>query len=87
MSSEKLKKQLESLLTEIDELNVDGEKRAALEEVVAAIELRLTPEPELDSEDSLVDQVDSLVLRFDAEHPSLSTSLKNIMMTLASMGV
>lgn len=87
MSSDKLKKQLESLLQDIDQLNVESDKRAALEEVITAIESRLAPEPALSSDDSLVDQVDSLALRFDVEHPDLSASLKNIMITLSSMGV
>lgn len=87
MPSDKLKKQLEKLMQEIDQLNVDGDKRAALEDVIVAIESRLAPEPALASDESLVDQVDSLALRFDVEHPDLSASLKNIMITLSSMGV
>jgi hypothetical protein len=87
MSSEKLRDQLEKLLTEIDQLKVAGERRAELEQLVADIEARLEPEIPVASEDSLVDQVDGLVTRFEAEHPSLSVSLKNIMMTLSSMGI
>jgi hypothetical protein len=78
---------LDILLAEVDQLKVAGEKRAVLEELVAAIELRLQSEPLPEADDSLADQVDSLVLCFDAEHPSLGMALKNIMMTLTSMGI
>lgn len=87
MSSDKLQKQLDNLLVELEKHDIGEERKAQLAVLIADIEMRLKSDFPVADEESLVDEVDSFVTYFEAEHPSLSLSLKNIMMTLSNMGI
>ena len=52
------------------------------------IELRLANEDGVDHQnDSLVDGVNLAVERFEVSHPNTAMTLRNIMQTLANMGI
>ena len=63
------------------------EERASLQAIANAIEIRLASQAEGVSNDSLVDGVNLAVERFEVSHPSTAMTLRNIMQTLANMGI
>lgn len=85
---------LELQLRELRELLENGsplsaEDRASLHALALEIEQRLAPEQPaepLDS-DNLVDGLNLAVERFEVSHPNMTMTLRNIMQSLASMGI
>jgi len=63
------------------------EEREALLVLVRDIELRLENSEITDQNDSLVDGVHLAVERFEVSHPNTAMTLRNIMQTLANMGI
>jgi hypothetical protein len=75
--------QLNSYLTDIE---VTDQEREALQALIVNIDSQLGGEASEPS-DTLGQQVDELASAFEAEHPTLTGVLNNIMVTLTSMGV
>ena len=84
MNEQQLREQLQRLTTELEQLPVSAEQRQHLQRLIDDIETQLAGETD---SDSLVDQVETAVSLFEAEHPRLAGILNNIMVTLTSMGV
>ena len=63
------------------------EERASLQAIAQDIELRLANQGVVDQNDSLVDGVHLAVERFEVSHPNTAMTLRNIMQTLANMGI
>lgn len=63
------------------------EERASLQVIAQDIELRLANQGSVEHTDSLVDGVNLAVERFEVSHPSTAMTLRNIMQTLANMGI
>lgn len=84
MNEQQLREQLQRLMTELEQLPVTADQRQHLQRLIDDIEAQLAGDAE---SDSLVDQVETAVSLFEAEHPRLAGILNNIMVTLTSMGV
>lgn len=63
------------------------EERASLQAIAQDIELRLANQDAVEQNGSLVDGVNLAVERFEVSHPSTAMTLRNIMQTLANMGI
>ncbi|TVP88696.1 MAG: DUF4404 family protein [Pseudomonadaceae bacterium] len=92
MSAQRLKSQLESLQNTLDEAEspLTDEERTALQDVADSLQARLLAaeaQEQLESDPTLVDGVHLMVERFEAEHPSLTGTLRNIIQTLSNMGI
>lgn len=66
---------------------LSDDDRAALATLLEEIEQQLT-QPSLNPPDtSLVDEVNLAVERFEVEHPTVAGTLRNILQSLANMGI
>lgn len=66
---------------------LDAADRAALLELMQAIDLKLARELASDPDANLLDGVNLAVERFESQHPTLTGTLRNILQSLASMGI
>src|SRR5690606_32909711 len=66
---------------------LDADDRAALLELMQDIDLKLARELASAPEASLVDGVNLVVERFEGQHPALSGTRRNILQSLANMGI
>lgn len=66
---------------------LDADDRAALLELMQDIDLKLARELASAPEASLVDGVNLVMERFESQHPTLSGTLRNILQSLANMGI
>jgi hypothetical protein len=86
--SERLQQQLQQLREQLaQDPPLSSEERAALLELMHEIDLRLAQEMASEPNASLVDGVNLAVERFEASHPTLAGTLRNIMQSLANMGI
>ena len=83
---EQLQAYVEQLNSYLQDLNVNEQERQALQSLIESIQGQLEGE-EVREHDTLAQQVDELASIFEAEHPTLTGVLNNIMVTLTSMGV
>ena len=93
MPREELRQTLESLHQELSQSNeVDPELRRLLSEVAGDIEQALhkeepaTPESEAEHAD-LIDRVNNLASRFEAQHPTLAQMIGRIADGLSQLGI
>ena len=88
MPTNRLQQQLEELR---DQLAADQplseEERASLYLLVQEIEAQLARHAAAAPDATLVDGVNLAVERFEASHPTLAGTLRNIMQSLANMGI
>lgn len=84
MNEKNLREQLQQLNGELDSLAVDAERRAPIDRLIADIESQLD---DGNTDDSLVDQVESAVSAFEAEYPRVAGILNSILTTLGNIGV
>ena len=88
MPANHLQQQLEELRKQLVEHPPENEEdRESLELIARDIELQLAAQPVTTPDASLVDGVNLAVERFEVSHPTLAGSLRNIMQTLAKMGI
>jgi len=88
MSENDLHSQLAELRSQLaSDAPLSEEERASLQLIAQDIELRLANQGVVDQNDSLVDGVNLAVERFEVSHPNTAMTLRNIMQTLASMGI
>lgn len=88
MPTRELRTQLELLRSQLrEDAPLTEEERAALLAITRDIESRLERQGAGEPDDSLVDGVNLAVERFEVSHPSTAMTLRNIMQTLASMGI
>lgn len=86
--SERLSQHLLQLRAEIaTDTPLDAEDRAALLELMQEIDLKLAKELASDPDATLVDGVNLAVERFESQHPTLTGTLRNILQSLANMGI
>lgn len=82
-----LREQLASLHQQLSGLrSVDTESRQLLLVLLSDISRLLDPESSSEP-DSPVDKLESLAARFDADHPALSTALRQLMDALGKAGI
>ncbi|WP_313474256.1 DUF4404 family protein [Stutzerimonas kunmingensis] len=88
MPEHDLQSQLEELRYQLaQDTPLTDEERASLQAIAQDIEVRLATQGSTDHNDSLVDGVNLAVERFEVSHPSTAMTLRNIMQTLANMGI
>ncbi|MFC3608897.1 DUF4404 family protein [Stutzerimonas tarimensis] len=89
MAAQALQLQLQELRDQLDQgTPLSEEERASLHALAQEIEIRLASErTQPQTEDSLVDGVHLAVERFEVSHPNMAITLRNIMQSLASMGI
>ena len=88
MAEHDLQSQLAELRLQLaQDTPLTEEERAELQVIAQDIELRLENQGIVDQNDSLVDGVNLAVERFEVSHPNTAITLRNIMQTLASMGI
>ena len=66
---------------------LDADDRAPLLELMQEIDLKLAQELARDPDATLVDGVNLAVERFESQHPTLTGTLRNILQSLANMGI
>jgi len=87
MAEHDLQSQLDELRSQLaQDTPLTDEERASLQAIAHDIEVRLSNQNAV-SNDSLVDGVNLAVERFEVSHPSTAMTLRNIMQTLANMGI
>ncbi|HBC23426.1 MAG TPA: DUF4404 domain-containing protein [Pseudomonas sp.] len=88
MPEHDLQSQLEELRSQLaQDTPLTDEERASLQAIAQDIEARLATEGTTECNDSLVDGVNLAVERFEVSHPGMAMTLRNIMQTLANMGI
>ena len=88
MPTNRLQQQLEELRDQLaDDQPLSEEERASLYLLVQEIEAQLARHAAAAPDATLVDGVNLAVERFEASHPTLAGPLRNIMQSLANMGI
>ncbi|CAM5321346.1 hypothetical protein SSTU70S_05165 [Stutzerimonas stutzeri] len=88
MPAHDLQSQLEELRSQLaQDTPLTEEERASLQAIALDIEDRLADDGEAEYTDSLVDGVNLAVERFEVSHPSMAITLRNILQSLANMGI
>lgn len=85
---ERLQQHLQQLRDELaTDIPLDVNDRGALLELMQEIDLKLAKELASAPDASLVDGVNLAVERFESQHPTLAGTLRNILQSLANMGI
>lgn len=80
--------QIQTLHRQLAELHqVDADTQEQLLILQADINRLLTDEAETSSDHSPADAVETLAARFDADHPALSSALRNLVDSLSKAGI
>jgi hypothetical protein len=88
VDQQQLREYLDELNAAIDESHASSSDKDRLAELIAEIEMQLDDNLlEAGDPQTLADQVDVVVSSFEQEHPAVAGVLRNIMLTLSSMGV
>ncbi|TBU73492.1 DUF4404 domain-containing protein [Pseudomonas daroniae] len=88
MPANHLQQQLEELHKQLAQNPpISEEDRESLILLARDIELQLAAQPVTTPDASLIDGVNLAVERFEVSHPTLAGSLRNIMQSLANMGI
>ena len=88
MEQQKLKDYIEELSVYLGHMNASEQEKEGLKVLIENIQSQLdVPASEAVHVETLADQVDELASVFEAEHPTLTAVLNNVMVTLTSMGV
>nr|WP_298141855.1 DUF4404 family protein [uncultured Pseudomonas sp.] len=88
MPTNRLQQQLEELRDQLaDDQPLSEEERASLYVLVQEIEAQLARHAATAPDANLIDGVNFAVERFEASHPTLAGTLRNIMQSLANMGI
>lgn len=66
---------------------LDDQERASLMALVREIESNLSQPTQQEHNESLVDGVNLAIDRFELSHPTLTATLRNILQSLANMGI
>lgn len=86
--TERLRRQLNALHQELATVrSVDNELRQALLVLLADISRLLDPDAAPEHDDSPVDKLEFLAIKFDADHPALSAALRQLMDALGKAGI
>lgn len=85
MNEKYLREHLDLLAEEIESLPLDETARVRLKALIAELE----PHEQAGSipPGDVIDGIDGMVSQFEAEHPTLTGVLNNILVTLSNMGV
>ncbi|WP_339485616.1 DUF4404 family protein [Pseudomonas sp. EL_65y_Pfl2_R95] len=88
MPASRLQQQLDELREQLSQdTPLSMEERAQLDALTQEIELQLAREAATAPDETLVDGVNLAVERFEVSHPTLASTLRNIVQSLANMGI
>jgi len=88
MPANRLQQQLEDLRKQLaEDPPLSEEERAELYLLTQEIELQLARQAAAAPDATLVDGVNLAVERFEVSHPTLAGTLRNILQSLANMGI
>ncbi len=88
MPANRLQQQLEDLRKQLAEgPPLSEEERASLYLLTQEIEFQLAQQAAQAPDATLVDGVNLAVERFEVSHPTLAATLRNILQSLANMGI
>ncbi|WPC03519.1 DUF4404 family protein [Pseudomonas benzenivorans] len=88
MPANRLQQQLEALRKQLEEdPPLNEEERASLYLLTQEIELQLARQAAAAPDATLIDGVNLAVERFEVSHPTLAGTLRNILQSLANMGI
>ncbi|ARS49159.1 MULTISPECIES: DUF4404 family protein [Pseudomonadaceae] len=88
MPANDLQQQLEALHEQLAHgTPLSEEERASLYLLIQEIEVQLARQAAAAPDATLMDGVNLAVERFEASHPTLAGTLRNIMQSLANMGI
>lgn len=88
MPANRLQQQLEELRDQLAQNPpLSEEERASLFVLIQEIELQLASQAAAQPDATLVDGVNLAVERFEVSHPTLAGTLRNILQSLANMGI
>jgi hypothetical protein len=88
MPASRLQQQLQDLRDQLaEQQSLSEEERAELFVLTQEIELQLARQAAAAPDATLVDGVNLAVERFEASHPTLAGTLRNIVQSLANMGI
>jgi hypothetical protein len=86
MNKQTLNEKLEQLRTELAASELDDKTHAQLRSLVADIE-RAIESDEDSTDEPLSEQVEDLVLKFEADHPQLTSALNQVAVALSNLGI
>lgn len=87
MPTQRLQEELQALREQLErQPPLNEEERASLQALIKDIELQLANEEAL-ADETLMDNVNLAVERFEASHPTLAGTLRSIVQSLANMGI
>ena len=88
MPANRLQQQLEELRNQLaQDPPLTEEERASLFVLTQEIELQLASQAAAAPDATLIDGVNLAVERFEVSHPTLAGTLRNIVQSLANMGI
>ncbi len=88
MPASQLQQQLEALRNQLaQDPPLSEEDKTALVELMSEIDVQLAREIAEAPDADLIDGVNLAVERFEADHPTLAGTLRNILQSLANMGI
>ncbi len=88
MPASRLQQQLEDLRNQLaQDPPLSEEERASLFMLIQEIEAQLSRQAAAAPDATLVDGVNLAVERFEVSHPTLAATLRNILQSLANMGI
>lgn len=88
MPASRLQQQLQELREQLaQQPSMTEEERADLFVLTQEIELQLASQAAAAADATLIDGVNLAVERFEVSHPTLTGTLRNIMQSLANMGI
>lgn len=88
MPAQDLRHQLDQLREQLEQQPpLDADQREAVQALITQLESQLALESPPPADETLVDGINLAVERFEVSHPTLAGTLRNIMQSLASMGI
>ena len=87
MEQQQLRGYVEQLNRYLNDIEASEQEKRALQSLITEIQSQLSDDDTSAQVETLSDQVDELASVFETEHPVVSAVLKNVMVTLTSMGV
>lgn len=88
MPQEQLRQTLETLRTELQAAErVDESTREQLLALAAEIQRLAEGKAEAEGDEPLADRVQDLMLKFETQHPQLTTALNQVSAALANLGI
>lgn len=87
MPTQRLQEELQALREQLErQPPLDADELASLQALIKDIEMQLANEEAL-ADETLMDNVNLAIERFEASHPTLAGTLRSIMQSLANMGI